>query len=623
MTTLKINLLFGVVAVAISLITAYYSQIRHHLLERASILIVSASIFPPTVKDFTRDIKYIGSRTPGVEHFQNVFYAEEPTGQRRFAPPVPLSPPKKSIIDASKSGAWCPQGMGDILPFTSQVNNISENCLSLRIARPPGVHSNAKLPVAVWLHGGGHALGSASDILYTPDGLVRAAAAAGKPLIYVGINYRLGIFGFATSKAMIETKQTNAGLRDQRAALQWVRDHIEVFGGDPDRVTAIGQSVGASDIGLHLTSFNGSQDVPFQQAMMMSGAPGVNFNSDPAFVANNTVAIARRVGCAKDDDGHSIETLECLRAVPADLLTNVTVNEARKARPPFGEGYFYPTIDHDYLNGRPSQLMRAGKFVKNIPIVASWVTNDGAWYASPQTSTDEDVLGSFGLWLHGLSQSTKEKLLQLYPVEDFNHMVRQDYDGETSPHYYRAAQMSRDIWFTCPVLDFSWQYAQTGGLDASRIWLYEHNATRFAPVFEAMGVPMWRVAHLSDIPYVFNNLHLEGGADNSLQQLALSETVSKAIIGFVHDGRPGGEGSGLQEWSSAYPTMLDEQRSSESASRLSIQVIGGPLGLSEVAIGRKEEIGVMTVVQQALAWENLFDRCDFINSPQMRDEAGV
>ncbi|RAH75331.1 alpha/beta-hydrolase [Aspergillus aculeatinus CBS 121060] len=613
MTNFKINLLFGVVAVAI----------HHHLLERANIPILSASIFPPTVTDFTRNIRYIGSRTPGVEHFQNVFYAEEPTGQRRFAPPVPVSPPKGSIIDASKPGAWCPQGVGDILPFTSQVNNISENCLSLRIARPSGVQRDAKLPVAVWIHGGGHALGSASDILYTPDGLVRAAAAAGKPLIYVGINYRLGIFGFATSKAMIETKQTNAGLRDQRVALQWVQDHIEVFGGDPDRVTAIGQSVGASDIGLHLTSFNGSRNVPFQQAMMMSGAPGVNFNSDPVFVANNTVAIARQVGCAKNEDGQSIETLECLRAVPADLLINVTVNEARKARPPFGEGYFYPTIDNDYLNGRPSQLMRTGKFVKNIPIVASWVTNDGAWYASPQTSTDEDVLGSFGLWLHGFSRSTKEKLLQLYPVEDFNHMVRQNYDGGISPQYYRAAQMSRDIWFTCPVLDFSWQYAQTGGLNASRIWLYEHNATRFTPVFEAMGVPMWRVAHLSDIPYVFNNPHLEGGADNSLDQLALSETVSKAIVGFVHEGRPGGEGAGMQKWSSAYPTMRDGQRSSESASRLSIQVIGGPLGLSEVAIDRDGDVGVMTAAQQALAWEKLFGRCDFINSPQMRDEAGV
>ncbi|OJJ95310.1 hypothetical protein ASPACDRAFT_55331 [Aspergillus aculeatus ATCC 16872] len=464
-------------------------MVRKHLL-------MNASIFPPTVTDFTRDIKYIGSRTPGVEHSR-----------------------------------MCVE---NILPFTSRVSNISENCLSLRIARPSGVQRDAKLPVAVWIHGGDHALGSVSDQLYTPDGLLRAAAAAGKPLIYVGINYRLMIFGLATSKAMIETKQTNAGLRDQRAASQWVQDRIEVSGGNPDR-GIISRSVGASDIGLHLTSFNGSQDVLFQQAMMMSGAPGVNFNSDPVFVANNTVAIARQVGT--------------------------------------------------------SQLMRTGKFVKNIPIVASWVIDDGAWYASPQTATDEDVLGSFGLWLHGLFQSTKEKLLRLYPVEYFNHMVRPNYHSGMSPQYFLTAQMSRDIWFACPVLDLSWQYAQTGGSNASWTWL---------------------VAHLSDIPYVFNNLHFAGGADNSLDQMALSETVSKAI---VHEGRPGGEGAGVQKWSSAYPTTRDGQRSRESASKLSIQLIGGPLGLLEVAIGRDGDIGVMTAAQQALAWERLFDRCDFINSP--------
>lgn len=127
------------------------------------------------------------------------------------------------------------------------------------------------------MHAGGHALGSGSDILYKPDGLVNQAMADGQPLIWVAFNYRLGckrllgmqsvrrmrkksltelaqVFGFATSKAMIDTKHTNAGLRDQRAALEctpnpknfmyeyrlitWrlgVRDNIEAFGGDPDK----------------------------------------------------------------------------------------------------------------------------------------------------------------------------------------------------------------------------------------------------------------------------------------------------------------------------------------------------------------------------------------------------
>lgn len=107
------------------------------------------------VVDSVRDITYLGSLSPaGIEHFQSIFYAEEPTGQRRFAAPVPTRPAKGSVVDATRAGAWCPQGTGDILPFTSRVTNISENCLSLRIARPAGTQKDAKIPVAVWIHGG-------------------------------------------------------------------------------------------------------------------------------------------------------------------------------------------------------------------------------------------------------------------------------------------------------------------------------------------------------------------------------------------------------------------------------------------------------------------------------------
>lgn len=110
--------------------------------------------YQPVVIDVERDVKYIGSYSYGVEHFQNIFYADDTAGKSRFAPPVPTRPRKGSVIDATQPGAWCPQGTGDILPFTSKVTNISENCLSLRIARPAGTKPRAKLPVMVWLHGG-------------------------------------------------------------------------------------------------------------------------------------------------------------------------------------------------------------------------------------------------------------------------------------------------------------------------------------------------------------------------------------------------------------------------------------------------------------------------------------
>ncbi|KAI9040016.1 alpha/beta-hydrolase [Aspergillus affinis] len=626
MASARAPTLVALVAVILGVLAVYLQPYRDFLAQKGvEYGFHSLGVFSlaPTVIDPVRDIKYLGIHSASIEHFHEIFYAENPVGEKRFAPPVPVKPSKGSIVDATRPGAWCPQGTGDILPFTSRVANISENCLSLRIARPSGVSKNAKLPVVVWIHGGGHALGSGSDILYTPDGLVKQAAADNRPLIYVAINYRFGMFGFATSKALIEAGQTNVGLRDQRAALEWVRDNIEVFGGDPNKVTVVGQSVGASDIGLQLTAFDGTQGVPFQQAIMMSGGPGLNFNSKPDIVADNIAAIARQVGCVEDDDDQSSKVLECLRNVPFETLTNLSVTASRAARPPFGEGFFYPTIDGDFIRDRPSQLVRAGKFAKGIPMIGSWVTNDGAWYASPLASTDEDVLDSFGRWLFNLSNSTKQRLLKLYPREDFEHMVREGSDGPVSAQYYRAAQMNRDIWFTCPVLDFAWQYVKNGGVEPSQVRVYEHNSTRFTPVFEKMGVPMWRIAHLSDIPYALNAQNLEGGADNSASQLALARVVSGAVANFVNTGSPENEDGQIKRWPAVFSGATSQDLAGESPSRLSIQVFGGPYGTGPAIVSKDLDEEKATEAEKAIYWAQLLRRCEFINSVQMREEAGV
>jgi carboxylesterase type B len=140
------NRLFAsAVAVLLAIIAVYYQELSDKFYLSPNLKVV----------DSARDITYLGSLShAGIEHFQNIFYAEEPTGLRRFAAPVPTKPVRGSVIDATRAGAWCPQGTGDILPFTSSVSNISENCLSLRIARPAGTRKGAKLPVVVWIHGG-------------------------------------------------------------------------------------------------------------------------------------------------------------------------------------------------------------------------------------------------------------------------------------------------------------------------------------------------------------------------------------------------------------------------------------------------------------------------------------
>lgn len=143
----------GVITLLVALVAIYLAPLQDILLQKS--IQYGLPIPKPTVIDAPREITYRGSYSAsGVEHFQNIFYAQEPSGPRRFAPPVPVHHLPGSVIDATAAGAWCPQGTGDVLPFTSRVTNISENCLSLRVARPRGVQSGAKLPVIVWLHGG-------------------------------------------------------------------------------------------------------------------------------------------------------------------------------------------------------------------------------------------------------------------------------------------------------------------------------------------------------------------------------------------------------------------------------------------------------------------------------------
>ena len=109
----------------------------------------------PIVTNSHTGIAYRGTSVNGIEHFQNIFYAEDTSGLNRFAPPVTFAPPRGTVVDATAAGAWCPQGTGPPpLPFTSPIDKISENCLSLRIARPSGISASAKLPVLVWIHGG-------------------------------------------------------------------------------------------------------------------------------------------------------------------------------------------------------------------------------------------------------------------------------------------------------------------------------------------------------------------------------------------------------------------------------------------------------------------------------------
>lgn len=315
----------------------------------------------PLVHDLETNITYQGTIVGDVEHFQNIKFAHDTSGPRRFAPPEPYTPAPGSEVDASSPGAACPQIKDAMLPFFSETQDMSEDCLNLRIARSSRMTETSKLPVVLWVHGGGVVKGSAYDPHFDPDKLLQHSVSIGKPVIYVAINYRLTIFGFARLPLLKARKSLNVGIRDQRLAFQWVKDNIEKFGGDPDKITVYGLSAGGTFTSLHLVAYGGKRSLPFSQAWVMSGPPGTALNMSSDATTTHTLAVAERLKCDSKDEA---ALLQCLRNTPMNTLLTIAMEYSVSNHPPAGLFTFIPSVDGDMFPDRPSVLYREGNFVK-------------------------------------------------------------------------------------------------------------------------------------------------------------------------------------------------------------------------------------------------------------------
>ncbi|KAK3813058.1 MAG: Alpha/Beta hydrolase protein [Benniella sp.] len=234
---------------------------------------------------------------PTVAKFLNIPYATVPERWRLAVKAVPWT----GVRDASEQGPVChqPKSANPLVSMTginvdeddeeaySKVFN-EEHCLNLNIFAPKDQLNNKSrplIPVMVWIHGGGYKDGSNALELYNSTNLVaHSIKNVGHPVIVVTINYRLNYFGFLSSPELVHDVQSdtrlssngheksvgNWGLLDQKMALEWVRDHIEAFGGNPKEITAFGESAGSASIGYHLSipAHHGL----FQRAIMQSGA---------------------------------------------------------------------------------------------------------------------------------------------------------------------------------------------------------------------------------------------------------------------------------------------------------------------------------------------------------------
>lgn len=243
-----------------------------------------------------------------VRTFLGIPYAAPPVGNLRWKPPTPAVP-WSGVRSVTAFGAYCMQGrIYDDMNFRGAVG--SEDCLFLNVwtpAKSPG----EKLPVMVWIYGGGFAAGS------TSEGRQDGTNLAKQGIVVVSMNYRLGVFGFLVHPELTKESEHHAsgnyGLLDQWAALRWVHDNIAAFGGDPDNVTIFGESAGSFSVSAQMASPLAKG--LFQRAIGESGAAfhshGLSFESRATREREDAKTLQKKLGVTK---------LSELRALPAEKI---------------------------------------------------------------------------------------------------------------------------------------------------------------------------------------------------------------------------------------------------------------------------------------------------------------
>ncbi|KAK1836409.1 acetylcholinesterase [Podospora conica] len=320
--------------------------------------------------------------TPSVDRFLGIPFAQPPLGPLRFSPPQKLESLPSSPFDASHPPASCMQFLfektiytQDILEFNLQGLNdtsaaVSEDCLTLDVYTPtPGESSptDQKLPVIVFLYGGGFAMGGADIPYQIPAKWVQRT----QKHIVVVPNYRLNIFGFPHAAGM-QGESQNLGLLDQRLAIEWVRDNIAAFGGDPQRIALWGQSAGAVSAGFYQYAWD--EDPIIDAVMMDSGSEflgaAVQATQDVKF--SNFTTVAKGVGCGELGP---VEELECMRGKDAKAIENVIQTHNQKMKPPLL--IFTPVVDGVTVFDDYAVRGQQGRMAK-VPAIIGTNVNDGS-----------------------------------------------------------------------------------------------------------------------------------------------------------------------------------------------------------------------------------------------------
>jgi para-nitrobenzyl esterase len=456
----------------------------------------------------TRYGKVEGEEQPGLSVFKGIPFAAPPTGPRRWLPPEKPAP-WSGTRDARKFGGVAPQLPMLLNALAAMVidDPQTEDCLYLNVWTP--AVDNRKRPVMVWIHGGAFAIGSGSQTLYDGSTLARRG-----DVVLVTVNYRLGPLGFLRLADITNGKIPaggNEGILDQIAALEWVRDNIAEFGGDPGNVTIFGESAGGMSVGTLLAA--PAARGLFHKAIPQSGACHTGAPRERA--TRNAERIMSKLGASGAD---------AIRALtPDQLLKGTLLADGKTPDPEFGMAY-QPVIDGAVMPRAAFEIVSEGAS-SDVAIMVGSTLDEWKLFAPMDRGIAKlDRAGLAARLSRRMSPEAADKLISDYERARASHGA-----SITPPDIFNALETDRI--FRIPAVRLAEVHAQR----RSRIHQY-----LFTWPSPAAG-GMLGSCHALELGFVFGTNHIPGmpqfaGTGPIVERLATE--MQDAWLAFARTGDP-------------------------------------------------------------------------------------
>ena len=452
-----------------------------------------------------------------IDEFVGIPFARPPVGQLRFSKPQQLDVMQGVYLATSFKPA-CSQPDPHI--------KHSEDCLYLNIWRPSSrkISTRSRLPVFHFIHGGGFIYGSASEPIFNGS-----AWPALKDVILVTQNYRMSLFGFFHGNN--SEQPGNLAFWDHAAALTWVQDNIEFFGGDPSRVTLFGQSAGSCSVGAHITSPITSK--MFYRAIMMSGSPYVTMS--PKTNIEESMKIAQTLRCPVVPGDTS--WIDCMKSKPVGSILNTVISSQFNFGPNAGDD-IYP------IAALPA--LRSGFYNSKIEIMNGLMEEEGSY-----------VLFNYCEGIPGFERSKPAIVTKAAAMECIRRSIYHPKVKEIAAEYYTAnisdndsnrlrlaaSKAAGDFMFTCPTHFFGQEFAKNN-IQSKNVYSY-HVTYKSKFSYFCWGSDWTGVCHADELFMLFGDPIRRPWMYN-FTDITFSEQLIHDFTTFGISGKPPNQG--LTAW---------------------------------------------------------------------------